>query len=546
MRKVLLTALAAAALAGGCVKVDDSLGENLIDKSLLMDTFTETYPLTGIRLKLSSDLSGFSDTKVTVGAIRDDVFGLTTRESAFPLIPAADTIDLGQNPVALGMDISFAADTISCADDSQVRILQNLLVTELSAPLDMNRRSTNTALAHSDAIVTDGIPVYSGEGALNFRFTKAFAQKYVDGIVALGPVLKDRKNGKTDKYKEYCEALPGIHIRTEAPQGNGGRINMFNLSCLSVSNSYYVRNDNVAILKVRSTWNGVQKDSSFLFIPGEPSFIDESDYINNNKRFYQYAFNSTGHSTAEGAPTDRLLVEGGGGVKPVVSAQELLDHAKDAIEKHGGDISKAIIVKASLIFPYEQPDDWTQVKYFPTVLSPTIRSSSEKDGVTQYTFAGLTDTSVSSENQGTLDRALLQYAPDITYHMQAILRHSPEKLSEADVWLLTLHTNKVANANGSLYDNEYYRNLMYASYYDSLYGGGYGGYGYGGYGYGGYGGYSNYYNYMMMAQMMSASSQTSYSYTTELDKDRYYKGILCGMSSQRAPQLRISFAIPRE
>ena len=85
---------------------------------------------------------------------------------------------------------------------------------------------------------------------------------------------------------------------------------------------------------------------------------------------------------------------------------------------------------------------------------------------------------------------------------------------------------------------------MYASYYQSLYGGGYG---YGGYGYGGYGNnYSNYYNYMMLAQMMNASSQQSYSYTTELDKDRYYCAVLCGPDSDRKPFFRVTYAVPRQ
>ena len=141
------------------------------------------------------------------------------------------------------------------------------------------------------------------------------------------------------------------------------------------------------------------------------------------------------------------------------------------------------------------------------------------------------------------------YKPDITYHLQELLsRTDLSTATDADIWLLTIHTEKVANANGSLYDNEYYQNLLYASYYNSLYSGGYG---YGGYGYGGYGGYSNYgysnyYNYMMLANMMSSSSQQSYSYNSELDKDRFYRAVLCGPQDERAPLFRVTFAIPQD
>ena len=192
------------------------------------------------------------------------------------------------------------------------------------------------------------------------------------------------------------------------------------------------------------------------------------------------------------------------------------------------------------------PDDYQDMKYFPSVLSPTIQQEQDSDtGDTYITFAGLTDASVSDENQGDIDRSNLRYAPDITYHLQALMdRTDLNTTSDSDIWLLTVHTEKVANASGSLYDSEYYQQLMYASYYNSLYGGGYG---YGGYGYGGYGNnYSNYYNYMMLAQMMNASSQQSYSYTTELDKDRYYRAVLCGPDSDRKPVFRVTYAVPRQ
>ena len=136
MRKLIFACAAAALAATACIKVDNSLGSGLVDKSLLYDTYTVEFPLTNIQMKRSSDLSGYSSTRVVVGAIRDDVFGLTTRESAFPLIPAKDTLDLGTNPRPVSFSIYFAADSVSCADDSQTRIMQNIYATELSAALD--------------------------------------------------------------------------------------------------------------------------------------------------------------------------------------------------------------------------------------------------------------------------------------------------------------------------------------------------------------------------------------------------------------------------
>ena len=536
-----LALAAAAATLSACVQTDDSLGKDLVDISLLYDTYTFEFPLEEIQMKKSSDLSGFSDTRITIGAIRDEVFGLTTRESAFTLIPALDTIDLGTNPVPVKFNIHFEADTVSCARDADAWIMQNIYVHELADTLSLKETGTTKDIPYLQERICKGVPVYNGTDSLSFEFTDEFARKYIQAIVDVGGT-----DHILSSYSDFIKAIPGIYIRTDAPEGNGGRINLFNLSCLSVVSNYYTRNANVGLLTVNSTWDGVQKDSTFLIIPGEPAFYDEVTYLNNNTKFYQYAFNRTTHETEEGKPGERLYVEGGGGLKPVISARELQVKIREKIASIGGNPEKAKINKATIVLPYEMPEDYRDMKYFPSVLSPTIRTETD----TTVTFGGLTDASVSTENQGDIDRSNLVYSPDITYHLQEIIdRDDLDTSTNADIWLLTIHSEQVANANGSLYDNDYYRSLLYASYYSSLYGGGYGGYGYGGYGYGSYGygsSYSNYYTYMMMAQMMAASSQQTYSTTTELDKDRYYQAILNGPDAQRAPFFRVTFSLPKE
>ena len=552
MKRTFVLLLAALLASAACVQVDNSLGKGLVDKSLLYDTYTEEFPLTQIKMKMSGDLSGYSDSHLTIGAIRDQVFGLTTRAAAFSLIPAMDTIDLGRNPHAVSFDIYFEADTISCPNDNQRGILQNLYVYELEQRLSQKEQSAMQEIPHSEDRITEGLPVYSGEGALNFGFTKAFAEKYVKALSELGPVLKERSDaeGAIDRYDDFLAAVPGIFITTDAPEGNGGRINLFNFSCLSVSSNYYYRNNNIAVLTVNSEWEGKRKDSSFVFVPGEPEFTDEVTALKDNTKFYQYCFNQTTHQSEvmPENPDTRLLVEGGTGLKPVISAKELRDHTLQAILAKGGDPDNAVIVKATIVLPYEMPENYLDMNYFPAILSPTIRTTVTSDDTDYVTFAGLTDASVSSEDQGDIDRSNLVYSPDISYHLQELLRRTDlDTATDADIWLLIIHTQKVANANGSLYDNSYYQNLLYASYYNSLYGGGYGGYGYGGYSGYGYGSsYSNYYNYMMLAQMMAASSEQTYSYTTELDKDRYYCAILNGPDAARAPKFRVTYAFPQK
>lgn len=540
LKKAALALAVPAVLFASCVKVNTELGKDLLDKSMLYDTYTVEFPLTDVQMRHAEKLSGYSDTRITIGAIRDEVFGLTTRESAFTLIPDRDTIYLGENPEPVKFDIHFAPDTISTAMDGQEHILQNIYVYELLDTLGRTNTSTTRDIPHSDKRITRGIPVYNGSDSLSFEFSREFAQKYIDAIVSLGG-----SDHIIPSYKDYVCALPGIFIQTDIPEGIGGRINMFDLSCLSISNDRYVRNGNVGLLTIRSTYDGVRKDTTFMFVPGEPDFYNEVDLLKDNQYFYQYAFNHTTHETSERPAKDVLYVEGGGGLKPVISAREIQRKTVEAIRSRGGDPAKAVIGKATIVLPLSPVDvEFKDLAFYPSVLSPTVCMEFDEGNVQ---FAGLSDASASNENQGDLDRSNLAYTPDITYHLQEILREEVDETH--DIWLLTVHTEVIETANGSSADDEYYRQMMYAMYYNNLYGGGYGygGYGYGGgYGYNNYG-YSNYYNYWMLAQMMANSNKTTVSTTQALDKDRYYRAVLNGPEAgEDVPRFRVTFSVPKE
>jgi hypothetical protein len=189
--------------------------------------------------------------------------------------------------------------------------------------------------------------------------------------------------------------------------------------------------------------------------------------------------------------------------------------------------------------------------FWPYRLSPTCRLVN--DDTTAY--MGLTDASSSSENQGDVDRSLLCYAPDITYHMQEILKIDETATDKAttqnllsgnyDIWLLVMaQETQTTVSTASKEQQEMLNYLAYSSYYNGMYGGyGYGGYGGYGSGYGSY--YNNYLTYAMMAQQASMS-QTSTSITIKLDTDRFYRAALCGPESDKAPTLQIVFALPNQ
>ena len=555
--------------SASCITINEKLGENLIPTDQKWDVFPqEPAVLEDIQLHMADSLSGYSTTRITFGAVNDgSVLGTSSKVSSITLVPVFDSLDFGKNTKIRKFHFSAVRDTLSTINDNDQRILQNVYVSELKKPLDSTILYVNSLsdpkvlneFVDLDSRITSGIPVYSGGDSLSFDFSLEFAEKVVAKIDAA------QRAGHMDTVDNYLKYLPGIYFSTDTPVGNGGRINMFGLT---VDNSDGYLQANYAELKFTAEYDYSDEpvDTSFVFIFGAGDFVkydDESGITYPN----QFAFNASNHATSEiyrngVTATDKIYVEGGGGVKPVVKAEEIKQILERQIAEAGIiDPNQVVINKATIILPYDVEGDFALLDKFPAVLSPTVRlHSTEGDYVT---YAGLTDASVSTENQGEINRSLSLYSPDISHHVQEILKLDrndkdySKTIENYDIWFLIMAQEIVEDTT---YDGSSYSNYPYNYYYNSMmydpYGYGYGGYGYGGYGYGGYGGYgydsygygyNNYYSYALMAQMMSgAYSSSSEEYTTELDKDRFYSATLNGPQASGAkPQLKIVFSAPK-
>lgn len=544
IRNLILTG-AATVYAASCIYVDDNLGQNFIPGDQIYDVALADFPLKEISMGYADSLSAYSSSRITVGSIRDSKFGLSTRSSAFTVVPVMDTIDVGKNPQVIQFHFTAARDTTSVEDRYQKDILQNIYVHKLHHVLDSTYLYTNDLndeMFSTDELISKGTVVYDGGDSLSFDFSDKFAEEMVALFMKDPDIQMD--------LDEYLEEMPGIYLRTDPQTGEGGRINMF--ACpIEISDSYYVTG-NYAELKIRCDY-GERKDvdTTFLFYFGPQERTTTTS---------QYAFNvcrSANDGTLQTVEipaaenrtraklyksTDgRIYVEGGSGLKPVISAQEIKDLLSEHLAKEGLAPNEVIINKASLILPFDEyinsgEYDYDQNYMLPDILSPTCRFSyktgMKKEGsaenIRYVTYAGLTDASVESENQGDVNLSLSQYSPDISHHVQEILTAPDDSIATGryDIWLLVMVNEVITTTDESQQEmSEYYQNLAYASYYNNLYGGyGYGyGYGYGGYGYDSY--YSNYYNYMLAAQYASASAVQQET-ITQLDKDRFYRLII--------------------
>lgn len=554
----MLLAGALALGASSCVYIDNTLGSNFIPTDQLFDIYQTEYKLEDINVAYCDSLSGFSSSRITIGAVRDGAGTgkLTTRSSSFTLIPLSEDMDFGKDPEFRQFHLTASRDTLSYPKESEANILQNIYAKEILKDLGSKYIYTSSGYRmEKDGVIGNDIiarTVYSGGDSLSLDFSAAFGQKYID-------VLSE-KFKSMDSLESYTRELPGIYLYCDEPVGNNsGRINMFNLP-LEVTDSYLVTGC-FAELKFSSEYEGERKDTSFLFYFGAQSLTystSVSQYALNLCSEEGYNPDSPEANIIKAGTT--IDVQGGGGTKPVVSAKEIRDLLCAEFRDKGIDSSDVIINKASLVFPFADPA-FELKSIYPTMLSPTCKLDSEiqatgegAENTHSVYYAGLTDASVSSENQGDVNWSTSEYAPDITHHVQEIIKMAPDAdFHERDIWLLILATETVTETTDNSAMNDYLQNLAYYNYYNNMYG--YGNYGYG---YGGYYDYSNYYNYYYMAAMMSNASQESTSSSAQLDKDRFYVCTLNGpeheeasasadapLSARRVPMLKVTYSVPK-
>ena len=582
--------------SASCIDINERLGENFIPTDQLWDVFIESAPLENVVLKTADSLSAYSAKRFTFGAIYNEELGLTTKSTSFTLVPVINDIDFGENTVVRQFRFNAVRDTLSTMNDNEQRMLQNVYVYSLKKQLDSTVLYTNAfnpgvyyenetvdnreRFIDFSKYITTGIPVYSGGDSLAFDFSKAYANEVIEGIRKF---RKETTEEEQDSLKYYLNYVPGIYIESDTPVGEGGRINMFDLAL--EFDDYGYMSGNYAELKVTADYEDrKQVDTSFIFIFGPSSLI--ADDASTTDIPTQYAFNASDYATSalyneavkageEGlSAAEKIIVEGGSGLKPVILAKEIKEKLHNMITAANiVNAEEVVINKATITLPYNVNADWGKLDKYPIILSPTVRLRSSSDEK-YVSYAGLTDSSIESENQGDINRSLSQYAPDISHHVQEILKLEKKndeteaefeaRVASYDIWMLIMSEEKTSSSSSSSSSNDYYNNLLYNSYYNNMmydpygYGYGYGGYGYGygGYGYGGYGGYggydysSNYYNYMMMAMYANASASSSTdSYTTDLDKDRYFDATLNGTRSstdiKSLPRLTVTFAAPK-
>lgn len=528
-----------------CIEKNNQLGGSFIPSNQQYTIHVAEIPIEDIELQMADSLSGFSTSRMTFGSLRDETFGLTTRSCAFALIPIVDSIDFGRDPQFQFFFFTANPDTISFVNEDQSDIYQSVNVYELSEKIDFLDCNMDAQLKHGDKRITQNVPLYNGSDGLNFYFSKEFGEKYMT-----------MTQEDIEDYDRFVEKFPGIYITTDEPLGEGGRINMFEAQLGHTSSDEYITG-NYAQLNFSAYFDNAteRKDTSILFYFGADNFYDvDSLYQYSGKGNYtQYIANLSTHESKKyvGKAEERLYVEGASGIKPVIPAEELREMVLGEISKYG-DPGKTIINKATLVFPFKFPDDYDEMISYPQYLNPQTLIPfyyMDKEGTLMHKkqFEALADASSEYENQGEIDRANSKYCPDITFHTQSLLRMKDDAdPHDYDVWLMIQAKEYITTTSGSNAEmSEFYKQMMYSAYYNSMYGG------YSNYNtYGTYG-YNNDYEYMLMAAMYQnmATSRTTTTMKVESDFHRFYNPYIYGPAAEDEslrPKLVLVFSVPND
>ena len=458
--------------SASCVTVDESLGENFIPTEHQWDVFAPAAEnLEEISMQMADSLTAYSSSRFTFGAVNDGVLGTSIKSTSFTLVPLVDSIDFGKNTKIRQFHFTAVRDTLSVVNDDQLKMLQNVYVSELKQPLDSNVLYAG-AFMHPEIRdkyldlnnrITVGVPVYDGGDSLSFDFSHEFAKSFMERV----------KKARLDSIDLYINDLPGIYITTDEPAGQGGRINMFNLKFKTDSYGYLT--GNYAELKITAEYDGYDEpvDTSFVFFFGPADFMKEDD----TSYPTQLAFNASSHESSarfieewEAGNREKLYVEGGGGLKPVIKAEEIKSIAEKLIAEAGiKDPNDVVVNKATIILPYDVSGNYERLDKYPTILSPTVRLRSSEGKYVSY--AGLTDSSVGSENQGDINRSLCMYSPDVSHHVQEIIKLDrndkdyASNIEKYDIWFLIMF-EEVEEVESSNSTNSMYNNLLYNSYYN--------------------------------------------------------------------------------
>ena len=97
MKKLLAVLGLAAGLATACINTDQTLGEQFVATNQKYDFYSAEFDIPDVRMRPVDSLTAYSSRRITIGAVRDEDYGLYRRASAVTLVPVLKSVDFGKD-----------------------------------------------------------------------------------------------------------------------------------------------------------------------------------------------------------------------------------------------------------------------------------------------------------------------------------------------------------------------------------------------------------------------------------------------------------------
>ncbi len=419
---ILLSLILSATSLTSCILTDNTLGSAYIPGNQDISIKIADFDLP-VTLKMADSLQTAVSANFIIGSITTDEYGTFRIGTATSITPATDTILWGKDPVFIDMYIQIAIAETRYLSPEQAFIPQNVYAYELSAPLDTTFIYNNsiTELSYHPVPITAQNSIFMGGDSLKMHFTKEYGERFFSATLE-----------ECDSTHLFINKFYGLYFRTDDIEEGltGGRLNYFDIYSADVRLSFTSTNE-----------AGKRRDTSVAFRLGE--------YLSLN------SMTSESGNRVTDNPVETLYYESLSGIKPHVSGAALHSLMQSWAKENDIDLNNLVIAKATLEFPFEYSGNYIALDNYPGNLFPCRRVRTKKHTL----YKPIDEIYDSFMNNGSLNRSLLNYKPDIGFYLQDLIKKdSSEITDEDDLWLMQTisHTNSTTNVTTHYPDFTYY------------------------------------------------------------------------------------------
>lgn len=373
-----------------CIDTDKTTGAGLLPDNHILKVKNYAFDLP-VQMKMSDSLQTIFSGSVVVGAYKDPDLGQVEASSAFQIIPSGDALTFGSNPVPKSFKMYISVGDKSYFYDKDQFVPQNFRVYTLTKDLD-STVAFNNSLTQNDynpVQINLGGSTYFGGDSLVMDISLDYARQ-----------LLSATSEETDSTDIFVKRFKGLYMTADPLPGSliGGRFNI--IDPLDIFFTIEYRHTDAA--------NSIDKDSTIYF------------YVSNS-RPYLNRFKHSSQNLVSANPQSKIYVEGLAGVKPFINFSDVKTQLTNWTQSSSIDINKLVIAKAEIRFPYEQPEDYTRMIYFPSQLFLSIREMNGTTANSIKIYDPLDDISYFESN-GAINRSLMYYSIDISSYLQKVLQ----------------------------------------------------------------------------------------------------------------------------